>query len=440
MATIEPSTQDAANCGPTAQATLLARFQAVRDQSLALAAPLSAEDQMVQSMPDASPTKWHLAHTTWFFETLVLAQAEQPHHEHDPRFAFLFNSYYNSLGEMLPQPRRGLMSRPTLEEVRAYRTAVDARMAQLLTRPLPAEVAAIVTLGLHHEQQHQELLLMDIKHLFSLNPFPPAYAPATLPATLPATVNGQPDAPLSAAPLEYQAFEGGLRETGHSGADFCFDNEQPRHPVWLEPFRLANRTVTNGELLEFVRDGGYSRPSCWLSDGWDHVRRNAWQRPLYWAPSLDHEHTLHGTAPLCLAAPACHLSYYEADAFARWAGARLPTEAEWEHAARQGAAGGGNFLESGLLHPRIASARADVGLLAMLGDVWEWTASAYSPYPGYRPVAGAIGEYNGKFMANQLVLRGGSCLTPGAHIRVSYRNFFRPEARWQMSGVRLAGD
>jgi ergothioneine biosynthesis protein EgtB len=409
---------------------LLARFQEVRALTVALCAPLTAEDQVLQSMPDASPAKWHLGHTTWFFETLVLAQAEQRHCRHDPRFAYLFNSYYNTLGERLPQAHRGLLSRPTLAEVHAYRAAVDERMALVLARPLPPDLAVLVTLGLNHEQQHQELLLTDIKHLFSLNPFPPAYAP---PPT--------PRAHRRAALLEYRAFEGGLTGIGHIGGGFCFDNEEPRHRVFLEPFRLATRTVTNGELLEFVRDGGYSRPECWLADGWDHVRRHGWQRPLYWADSLDHEHTLHGKAELALQAPACHLSYYEADAFARWAGARLPTEVEWEHAARQGPCAGGHFLESGLLHPCVSTADGThelTALLSMLGDVWEWTASAYTPYPGYRPAAGAIGEYNGKFMANQLVLRGGSCLTPGAHIRVSYRNFFRPDARWQMSGVRLA--
>jgi ergothioneine biosynthesis protein EgtB len=409
----------------------------VRALTQALASPLTVEDQVVQSMPDASPTKWHLAHTTWFFETLVLAQADSTYRWHDERFGYLFNSYYNTLGPMHERAQRGLLSRPTLAQVLAYRACIDERMAQLLADPgLPPALADVALLGIQHEQQHQELLLTDIKHLFSLSPLKPAYTPP---------VPGRPRS--VAAPLGYRAFAGGLAEIGHAGAGFCFDNEQPRHRVHIAPFRLATRPATNGELLEFVRDGGYSRPSCWLADGWDHARRHEWQRPLYWAESLDHEHTLHGPQALDLAAPACHLSYYEADAFARWAGARLPTEEEWETAATLAAAPSGNFLESGLLHPCVSTAGevprpqgTPPELLQMLGDVWEWTSSAYCAYPGYRPAQGAIGEYSGKFMVNQLVLRGGSCLTPRAHIRTSYRNFFSPAARWQMSGVRLADD
>jgi ergothioneine biosynthesis protein EgtB len=413
---------------PREAGALLGRYRQVRERTRALCAPLAIEDQVVQSMTDASPAKWHLAHTTWFFEELVLRQAERDFRPEDARFAYLFNSYYNSLGRMHARARRGLLSRPTVGEIHAYRSRVDERMARLLAGPgLTPTLEAVLVLGLNHEEQHQELLLTDIKHLFSLNPLQPAYAPAA-PA---------PAAGAAAAPLAWHAFPGGFAEIGHPGTGFCFDNEQPRHGVWLEPYRLASRPVSNGDLKEFVRDGGYRRAGCWLSDGWDHVRRGRWRRPLYWAESLDHEHTLSGPRELDPAAPACHLSYYEADAFARWAGARLPTEAEWEAAAAR-APVTGNFLATGLLHP-CAGGSCSAGTPAqMFGDVWEWTSSAYSPYPGYRADVGALGEYNGKFMVSQLVLRGGSCLTPAGHIRASYRNFFHPAARWQMTGVRLA--
>lgn len=415
--------------------TLAERFAQVRAATLALCAPLHIEDYVVQSMPDASPVKWHLAHTTWFFEELVLTGTLPGYRFHDERFRYLFNSYYNTVGPMHSRPQRGLLSRPTVQEVLAYRACIDERMGELIGRParLTATAAAMITLGLNHEQQHQELILTDLKHLFSLNPLQPAYRPPP---------HG-PQAHRAAPPLTYRRFEGGLTGIGHTGEGFCFDNELPRHRAHLAPFALASRPVTNGEYLEFVRDGGYRRPEHWLADGWATVRRHGWRRPIYWARSLDHELTLSGERELALAAPVCHVSYYEADAFARWAGERLPTEAEWEHAASSLAAHGGpdgHFLESGDLHPRPAEPGAPGELRQLMGDVWEWTQSAYAPYPGYRTAPGAAGEYNGKFMVNQLVLRGGSCATPRSHIRPSYRNFFGPAARWQFSGVRLARD
>jgi ergothioneine biosynthesis protein EgtB len=417
---------------PALEAPALAeRYRHVRAATLALCKPLSAEDYVVQSMPDASPAKWHLAHTSWFFEEFVLQHAAGEYAFHDEGFRYLFNSYYNTVGPMHSRPQRGLLSRPTVEQVLAYRTHVDERLSALLrNNALPEELAQVVALGLHHEQQHQELLLTDIKHLFSCNPLLPAY---THPAA--ATLHGAP-------PLSYKTFGGGLVELGHSGAGFCFDNELPRHRAYLNPFQLANRAVTNREFLEFVRAGGYASAGYWLSDGWTTVQREGWTRPIYWMESLDQEFTLTGLRALNPHAPVCHLSYYEADAFARWAGARLPTEFEWEVAAGT-VPSSGNFLESGHWHPLPAAhpgpaSDSDTSLLQMFGDVWEWTQSAYAPYPGYTPVAGSLGEYNGKFMVNQLVLRGGSCATPRTHIRSTYRNFFNPAARWQFSGLRLA--
>jgi ergothioneine biosynthesis protein EgtB len=422
-------------------------YRRVRTATLALAEPLSPEDYVVQSMPDASPAKWHLAHTTWFFEEFVLQPAVADYKFHDGQFRYLFNSYYNSVGPMHSRPQRGLLSRPTVEQVLAYRADIDDRMHRLLQRSdLSPEILGIVTLGLNHEQQHQELLLTDIKHLFSCNPLLPAYtrAPAVLARSSP--------------PLSFKLCEGGLVEIGHQGDGFCFDNELPRHRAYTGAFRLANRPVTNGEYLEFIRAGGYDDPVLWLSDGWAVVCREGWQRPIYWAASLDAEFSLTGLRALNPASPVCHLSYYEADAFARWAGARLPSELEWELAA-SGASLCGNFVESRQWHPaalteqaqgspstaRLRNAAAHVSsappaLVQMFGDVWEWTQSAYSPYPGFKPASGALGEYNGKFMVNQLVLRGGSCATPASHIRPSYRNFFNPAARWQFTGVRLAQD
>ena len=420
--------------------TLAKQYREVREASVALCSPLATEDYVVQSMADASPAKWHLAHTSWFFEEFVLQHADTGYEFHDPDFRFLFNSYYNAVGPMHTRSSRGMLSRPTVQQVLDYRARVDERMSELLqdTYKLPAELVSIITLGLNHEQQHQELIVTDLKHLFSCNPLLPAYI-------------HKDSLPSRAAPaLAFRSFDSGLMHVGHAGTQFCFDNEQPRHQVYVRPFALATRPVTNAEYLEFIRDDGYRNAVHWLSDGWATVQREAWTRPIYWSDSLEQEFTLRGLLPLDPHAPVTHLSCYEADAFARWAGARLPTEFEWEVAA-SAAAGtptSGNFVESGHWHPIAAAHPAltsrdhsdPAPLLQMFGDVWEWTQSAYSPYPGYRPAAGALGEYNGKFMVNQLVLRGGSCATPRSHIRTTYRNFFNPAARWQFSGVRLARD
>jgi ergothioneine biosynthesis protein EgtB len=409
------------------------RYGEVRGATEALCHPLTTDDYALQSMPDASPAKWHIAHTSWFFEEFVLQAAIENYQFFDPTFRYLFNSYYESVGPRHARPERGLLSRPTVEQVWAYRAHVDEEMQILLEEDsLSPQLQQIVTIGLHHEQQHQELFLTDIKHLFSRNPLQPAYASPR-----------NPDQRSTAVPLAFLEFAGGIAEIGHSGTGFCFDNELGRHRVFLEPFRLANRLATNAEYLQFIREGGYQRADLWLSDAWACVQREQWQRPLYWAESLDSEFTLSGSQALDPNAPVCHLSYFEADAFARWAGGRLPTEFEWEHAAA-GRPIEGNFVEDGQWHPTTAAPPsadpASVRLLQLFGDVWEWTASAYAPYPRFRPLNGALGEYNGKFMVSQLVLRGGSCATPGSHIRASYRNFFYPSARWQFSGVRLATD
>jgi ergothioneine biosynthesis protein EgtB len=402
------------------------RYRLVRAASVGLAEPLAPEDYVVQSMPDASPVKWHLAHTTWFFEEFALQQALPGYRFHDDQFRFLFNSYYNTVGPMHSRPQRGLLSRPTVEQVMEYRERIDERMTNLLQRnDLPDAIRANVVLGLNHEQQHQELLLTDIKHLFSCNPLLPAY-----------TREKQSPARTAAA-AEFLRFDGGLIEIGHPGEGFCYDNELPRHRTYTGAFSLANRAVTNGEYLEFVRAGGYEQAIHWLSDGWATVQREGWKRPIYWTPSLEQEFTLTGLRELNPASPVCHLSYYEADAFAHWADARLPTEVEWELASEEVAIRG-NFVENRRWHPEAPAPQR--GLLQMFGDLWEWTQSAYSPYPGFKPAAGALGEYNGKFMVNQLVLRGGSCATPISHIRASYRNFFNPAARWQFTGLRLAKD
>jgi ergothioneine biosynthesis protein EgtB len=407
------------------------RFRLVRAATLALSEPLSPEDYVVQSMPDASPAKWHLAHTTWFFEEFVLQHAVPGYKFHDDQFRYLFNSYYNTVGPMHSRPHRGLLSRPTVEQVMAYRARIDERMNALLQRDdLAPEILNVITLGLNHEQQHQELLLTDLKHLFSCNPLLPAYVR-----------DGATHASRSAPALSFKSFDGGLIEIGHNGDGFSFDNELPRHRTYIHPFRLANRAVTNGEYLEFVRAGGYESPMYWLSDGWTVVRSEDWKRPIYWSASLDAEFTLTGLRELNPSSPVCHLSYYEADAFAHWAGVRLPSEAEWELAANE-APLRGNFVENRHWHPEApatpATPASEGPLLQMFGDVWEWTQSAYAPYPGFKPPKGALGEYNGKFMVNQLVLRGGSCATPASHIRASYRNFFNPAARWQFTGLRLA--
>ena len=425
-----------------AAASLSERFRAVRNATGALCEPLVPEDFVIQSMPDASPTKWHLAHTSWFFEEFVL-QAHVPHYRfYDDAFRFLFNSYYEAVGPRHERPHRGLLSRPTVQQTFAYRAHVDEQMIKLLDAgDHSRDLSRIVTLGLNHEQQHQELLLTDIKHALSCNPLLPAYTQA-------APTKSRSLVP----PLTFVEFDGGLVDVGFSGEEFSFDNELPRHRTYLQPFQLANRLVTNGEYREFIAAGGYQRAELWLSDGWSTVQREQWKQPIYWNEALESELTLLGSCALDPSAPVCHLSFYEADAYARFRDARLPSEFEWEHAASSASTeaqiADGNFVENQRWHPVAARARDSASrsgssrhhLLQLYGDVWEWTQSAYSPYPGFKAASGAIGEYNGKFMVNQLVLRGGSCATPRSHIRSTYRNFFYPTARWQFSGVRLAKD
>ncbi len=436
---------DTALCIYAPQTSGLAeRFLAVRQQTEKLIKPLSAEDCQLQSMPDASPAKWHLAHLTWFFETFLLEKFEKNFQPFDAGFRVLFNSYYNGVGDKYPRPRRGLISRPTLGEVLDYRAHVNQRMLDTLAHmeahgsaQQKKELAELVTLGLHHEQQHQELLLTDIKHALSFNPGRPAYA------------KRWPLAGIHPQPVSWVSYEGGL--VGHGfdatrdGA-FAFDNETPRHKYYVEPFELASRLVTNGEMLAFMADGGYQRPELWLSMGWDWVQAGQHSMPLYWQPADDggyQNFTLQGLVEVDPNTPVCHISYFEADAFTRWAGARLPTEFEWELAARglmQTALSQGNFVENTAYHPLPQQEGHEGQPMQMLGDVWEWTQSNYNPYPGYKPWEGLVGEYNGKFMCNQFVLRGGSCATPQSHMRASYRNFFPPDAQWQFSGLRLARD
>ncbi len=405
-------------------------YRQVRAASLALAAGLSDADATVQSMDDASPAKWHLAHTTWFFETFVLAPSAPAYRVFDERYGFLFNSYYEAVGERHPRPRRGLLTRPTLEQVRAFRDHVDAAMAVYLPAAGDAQCQRI-ELGLHHEQQHQELLLTDILHLFAQNPLCPAFRP---PEPL-AVATG------SAVDGGWTAFAGGLIAIGQNGDGFAFDCEVPRHRVFLRPYRLALCPVTNADWQAFIDDGGYATPMLWLSDGWEAVRRNGWSSPLYWERRDDAwwSMTLRGPQPVDPTQPVCHISYFEADAFARWAGCRLPTEVEWEHAAAPRPIVG-NFAGSGRLRPAPVCAAPDGLPAGLFGDVWEWTQSPYVAYPGFVPAPGAVGEYNGKFMNGQYVLRGGSCVTPDGHVRASYRNFFQPDKRWQFSGLRLAKD
>jgi ergothioneine biosynthesis protein EgtB len=413
--------------GQTEQGDPLAlRFRSVRSQTLALCRNLRPEDTVVQSMPDASPTKWHLAHTTWFFETFILGR-DPAYRPVNPAWDFLFNSYYQSIGPMHARPSRGMLTRPTLDEVVDYRRRVDEAMAAVLARGDDPSLAALVELGLQHEQQHQELLLTDIKHAFSLNPLEPAFDPAL----------ARPTAGRE-LPMSYIPGQEGIVEIGHGGDGFAFDNELPRHRALLHPHAIANRPVSNAEFRAFIEDGGYRTPTLWLSEGWSTVQREGWNRPFYWSEDLQSEFTLGGRREVDPHAPVVHVSYFEADAFAHWAGARLPLEAEWE-AAAAGVAPRGNFLESGALHPHAASGD-DETAMQMFGDVWEWTSSPYVGYPGFRTLPGALGEYNGKFMCGQFVLRGGSCATPLSHIRASYRNFFPPHARWQFMGIRLGSD
>lgn len=420
------------NGKPVGQAVpLLARFLKVRTATEKLAEPLSEEDCALQSMPDASPVKWHLAHTTWFFETFVLEHFAPDFKPFDAAFRVLFNSYYNAVGDKHPRPERGLISRPDLQRVRDYRRHVTAAIEHLLSSPSNQdEIRTLVTLGCHHEEQHQELILTDLKHLLSKNPLKPAYQ------------KRWPLTPVESRRTRWLRYEGELVEVGHHGQDFAFDNESPLHKHWLEPYELASHPVTHGEFAAFIADGGYRRPELWLSMGWDWVQAAKAEAPLYWRRNGDtwQTFTLHGMVDIDENTPVCHVNYFEADAYARWANARLPTEAEWEHAA-SGLSMDGNFAESAAFHPLALREEPEGDHPAqMFGDVWEWTASAYLPYPGFKTAPGAVGEYNGKFMCNQFVLRGGSCATPAAHIRASYRNFFPPDARWQFSGLRLARD
>jgi len=414
-------------------ASLNSRLSNTRRLSSEIAEPLSDEDQVVQAMDDASPTKWHLGHTTWFFETFVLKQFDEAYAPYDERFAFCFNSYYEAEGERHPRPKRGLLTRPSNREVRGYRAHVDAALQDFFARKdndVPAKAAELIELGIQHEQQHQELMLTDALSLFSMEPLKPAYREVdSLPQDGPAPV------------LEWIDFDGGIVGVGHSGDGFAYDNERPHHDALLRPFRLATRCVTNGEWLEFMTDGGYETPALWLSDGLAVAREDGWRAPLYWEESAEgwQQMGLHGLQPVEPAAPVVHVSFFEADAFARWAGKRLPSEFEWETAVR-GHPEAGNMLGHGALRPLAAQANGASGLKQMYGDVWEWTQSPYSPYPGFKAAAGALGEYNGKFMCNQFVLKGGSCVTPDGHVRRSYRNFFYPQQRWQFTGLRLADD
>ena len=410
---------------PAGRHALATRYRATRGATETLCALLEPEDYQLQSMPDCSPPKWHLAHTAWFFETFVLAEHVPNYRPYHPHFGYLFNSYYDAVGTRWPRPARGLLSRPTVAEVYAYRHAVDEHVLTLIASAddrVLAALAPVLELGANHEEQHQELLLTDLKHAFGLNPLRPAYAPPRGVA---------PSEP--AVPLKWEPHEPAVRKMGHGNAEFAFDNEGPVHNVFVSAFEIATRPVNNGEFLRFIEDGGYDRPEWWLSDGWAARQQNGWTAPLYWHREGNSWElfTLRGSRALAPDEPVCHISYYEADAFARWAGARLPTEAEWETAARSREVCG-TFLESGYFHP--------VNDGSMYGGVWVWTASPYVAYPGYRPAAGALGEYNGKFMCNQMVLRGGSCVTPAGHVRPTYRNFFPPDARWQFSGLRLAKD
>lgn len=416
----------------TQSSTLSSRLFKTRRLSLDLVEPLTAEDMTPQAMDDASPTKWHLAHTTWFFETFVLSKHLEGYEIFDPAFNYCFNSYYETHGPRQPRPHRGLLTRPSCEQIFAYRAHVDAGLEKLIDRGIEAgsELGGLLELGINHEQQHQELLLTDIFALFAANPLRPAYL-----APRPREDCGDPE------PLRWIGVTGGIHQIGHEGEGFAWDNEAPRHGELFHPYRLADRLVTNAEWLAFIEDDGYRTASLWLADGWTMIHREGWQAPLYWEEREGEwlAMSLEGVRPLDRAAPVAHISYYEADAFARWAGHRLPAEFEWELAAR-GLPVTGNTLASNALRPLPAPASNGTRPRQMFGDVWEWTGSAYLPYPGYRAPSGALGEYNGKFMVGQHVLRGGSCATPEGHVRATYRNFFYPHQRWQFMGLRLASE
>ena len=422
--TVAATKQDA----PTPPDRLSERLMRTRALSQDLARPLSDEDQVVQAMDDASPTKWHLAHTTWFFEAFVLSQHLPGYVRFNERFEYCFNSYYESVGPRHPRPFRGLLTRPSGDEVRAYRAHVDEALEKFFAHGVPKEALSRIELGINHEQQHQELLLTDVLNLFASQPLRPAYRDDN--AGVPAG---------EAAPPAFTAFEGGIFEVGHAGSGFSYDNEGPRHEQLIRPFKLANRCVTNAEWIAFIEDGGYETAALWLADGWTLINAEAWRAPLYFEPHDGGygQMSLRGFRPVDPGAPVTHVSYFEADAFARWAGYRLPSEFEWEHASAS-VAERGQTLGAGHLRPQRAP--NETGLSQMFGDVWEWTASAYLPYPGYKPACGAVGEYNGKFMCNQFVLKGGSCVTPDGHIRRTYRDFFYPHQRWQFTGLRLAAD
>jgi len=415
---------------PTTQ-SLLKAYVDVRSLSQKLCQPLETEDYVIQSMADVSPTRWHLAHTTWFFETFVLSRARSNYREYDPHYGYLFNSYYNMVGEQFPRARRGVLSRPTVREVFAYRAHVDKHMRDLLSELDPTsqpKLAEVIEVGLNHEQQHQELILTDIKHVFSCNPLHPVFhARKVTPAAQPAR-------------LVWRPYEEGVRWMGHDGKGFSYDNEHPRHRAFVDKFELATRLVTNAEYLAFMEDDGYRRPELWLSEGWATVQERRWEAPLYWRKGDGGwwHFTLSGLRPVDPAEPVCHVSYFEADAYARWSKVWLPTEAAWENAA-EAVPVEGNFVDSETFHPVVLdSGSDDTKVNQLFGDVWEWTCSPYVAYPGYRAMDGALGEYNGKFMCNQMVLRGGSCATSRSHVRATYRNFFPPDARWQFTGIRLS--
>jgi ergothioneine biosynthesis protein EgtB len=408
---------------------LAQRFRAVRAATVALAEQLTVEDQTVQPCEEASPTKWHLGHTTWFFEKFVLCARSRSYRAVDERYDRVFNSYYDTVGPQHPRAARGILSRPTVAQIHDYRSCIDRALLDLLSRRTgDDELVGVIELGLNHEEQHQELLLTDAKQVLFLSPFEVAY-----------DAQAHPPRAASPVPLEFRFAPAGFAEIGAAPQGFAFDNERPRHREWLEAYGVANRLVTNAEYREFVRAGGYAQPQLWHADGWSTVRRRGWDRPLCWSDDLTREFTLGGWQELDPHAPVCHVSWYEAAAFAAWAGARLPTETEWESSARAVTPVEGNFRETGWLHPARAAARGGQ-MLQLWGDVWEWCSTAYRPYPGFRPLAGSLGEYNGKFMCNQYVARGGSCVTASGHVRASYRNFFYPHDRWQFLGIRLAKD